>query len=165
MNSFRSGGRATAEAPTDCAALTSGKRCSVNIRSPRNESCAAVVARNRFSVEPSSASNGIWMAPPTRKPTANPETTRGKNAFIWRTSSSRPACPPRKTKPIWMARGNVITSAQDTQAPPATRIAHEAAKSAARAPRVTVATRISRVLRVARAISAAAALPRTAVAM
>ena len=30
--------------------------------------------------------------PPSAKPTENPAATRGKCAFIWRTSSSRPAC-------------------------------------------------------------------------
>jgi hypothetical protein len=137
----------------------------VRTRSARNASCAAVVARNRFSVDPSSASNGISTAPPTRKPTAKPDTTRGKSSFIWRTSSSRPACPPMKTKPIWRAIGNVTRRAPDTQAPPATRIAQDAAKTAARAPRLAVATRMRRVLRAARAMSAAAALPRTAIAM
>ena len=53
----------------------------------------------------------------------------------------------------------------DTHAPPATRITQDAANTAAKAPRLTVAIRTSRVRRAARAISAAAPLPTTAIAM
>ena len=165
VNSVRNGGRATAGAPSACAARTSGNRRSVRSRRPRNASCATVVATSRFSVEPSSASSGMASTPPTRNPSTKPDTTRGNSSFIWRTSSSRPACPPRNTKPTWMAIGNITSRTADTHSPPATRITHDAANSSAMAPRLTVATRTRRAPRAARAMRAAAPLPTTAIAM
>ena len=90
--------------------------------------------------------------PPRKNPTAKPETIRGKRSFIWRTSSSRPACPPMRTKPSWRAIGKRTSRTADTQMPPARRTTHEAANIAAKPPRLTVATRTSRVRRAARAM-------------
>ena len=66
-------------------------------------------------------------SPPTRNPTAKPDTIRGNSSFIWRTSSNRPAWPPMNTNPTWSAIGNATRSTADTQAPSATRITHETA--------------------------------------
>ena len=70
-----------------------------------------------------------------------------------------------KTKPSCSAIGNSTSRTADTHTPSATRIGQEAAKSAARAPRVAVATRTRRVRRAARAMSADTPLPTTAIAM
>ena len=69
------------------------------------------------------------------------------------------------TKPSWSAIGNVTSRTAETHTPPATRIAHDAAYSAASAPRLIVATRTSRVFRAARAMKIDAPLPKTALAM
>lgn len=61
-----------------------------------------------------------------RNPAANPVRTRGKRSFSWRTSRSRPACPPINTNPICIAIGNNTSRSADTQTPPATRISQEA---------------------------------------
>ena len=96
---------------------------------------AAVVASISCSVEPSSERSGIPSRPPRKNPTANPDTMRGKRSFICRTSRSRPAWPPMNTKPSWSAIGNATSRTAETQTPPARRITHDAAYTAASAPR------------------------------
>ena len=55
--------------------------------------------------------------PPTAKPTENPAATRGKCAFIWRTSRSRFAWPPTIAKPIGMVSGNSTRRGKVTHTP------------------------------------------------
>ena len=55
--------------------------------------------------------------PPTAKPTENPAATRGKCAFIWRTSSRRPAWPPTSAKPMGIVSGNSTRRGNVTHTP------------------------------------------------
>ena len=110
---MRSGGRVTVCAASVRRSYLSGNRRSVTSRRPRKASSAAVVARSKCSVDPSRARSGMPSSPPTRNPTAKPETMRGKSSFIWRTSSNRPACPPMNTNPTWSAIGKATRSTAD----------------------------------------------------
>ena len=55
--------------------------------------------------------------PPNAKPTENPAATRGKCAFIWRTSRRRFAWAPTSAKPIGIVSGNSTSRGNVTHRP------------------------------------------------
>ncbi len=127
---------------------------------------APAVARstsNRSAVPGSTCTSHAARRPPAAKPIENPPTIRGKNSFIWRTSSSRPACAPTRKKPTGIASGKSTTSGKETQSESLSVRTRYAAATSTAYPLRTVIARAARLNRAcARRIAHETATPDTA---
>ena len=78
---------------------------------------ASTSTARRLRGPPNGETSAAAAKPPSANPTEKPAAIRGKCAFIWRTSSSRPACVPTNTKPMGIDKGNSTRRGKVTQSP------------------------------------------------
>ena len=99
------------------ARSSSGNRREVATTRTSMIPAASTSTARRSRGPPIGETSAAAARPPSANPTEKPAATRGKWAFIWRTSRRRPACEPTRTNPMGIDNGNRTRSGNVTQSP------------------------------------------------